>query len=50
MGWYLITEVIDEMLPAYTALCDMPDWKLPVKYPKTPGYRPSKAENKYNAW
>jgi amidase len=35
---------------AYEALEAMPDYLPPVKYPRTPGYRPEGEENKYNAW
>ena len=31
-------------------LYNMPDPKLPVKYPRTPGYRPSSQDNPYGAW
>ena len=35
---------------AYSLLESLPDDLPPVKYPRTPGYRPDGAENKYNAW
>src|SRR5437868_14321860 len=35
---------------AYEAVDAMPDYVPAVKYPRTPGYRPEGAENKYNAW
>src|SRR5215510_6285271 len=35
---------------AYDALDSMPDYVPPVKYPRTPGYRPEGAENTFNAW
>jgi amidase len=35
---------------AYNLVAGMPDETPPVKYPRTPGYRPSGEENKYNAW
>ncbi|WP_372084525.1 amidase [Tistrella mobilis] len=35
---------------AYDALDAMPDNIPVVKYPRTPGYRPEGAENKYGAW
>jgi amidase len=35
---------------AYHAIEAMADPMPPVKYPRTPGYRPEGAENKYNAW
>src|SRR5262249_33114432 len=37
-------------LAAYDAVDAMPDYVPPVKYPRTPGYRPEGAENRYNAW
>src|SRR5438445_2494434 len=35
---------------AYDAVAAMPDHVPAVKYPRTPGYRPEGAENRYNAW
>ena len=35
---------------AYHAIEAMADPMPPVRYPRTPGYRPQGAENKYNAW
>jgi amidase len=35
---------------AYDAVDALPDYIPPVKYPRTPGYRPGGEENKYNAW
>nr|XP_054760348.1 amidase-like [Lytechinus pictus] len=29
---------------------DIPEPRLPTKYPRLPGYRPGKEENAYNAW
>ncbi len=34
----------------YNAVDAMPDNLPTVKYPRTPGYRPSGTENRYNAW
>ena len=34
----------------YQRLYELPDPKLPVKYPRTPGYRPAQEDNPYNAW
>ena len=34
----------------YQRLNELPDPKLPVKYPRTPGYRPAQEDNPYNAW
>ena len=45
------TEVISEsLLATYQRLSEIPDPKLPVKYPRTPGYRPSGKDNPCNAW
>jgi amidase len=35
---------------AYDAVDAMPDYLPQVTYPRTPGYRPEGAENRYNAW
>src|SRR5712692_9796927 len=35
---------------AYDAVDAMPDFLPQVRYPRTPGYRPEGAENRYNAW
>jgi amidase len=35
---------------AYNVVDAMPDNLPPVKYPRTPGYRPGPEENKQNAW
>jgi amidase len=35
---------------AYNLVASMPDELPPVKYPRTPGYRPSPEENPRNAW
>jgi len=35
---------------AYDAVDAMPDYVPAVKYPRTPGYQPEGAENRYNAW
>ena len=43
-------EVIARTMPAYRRLDQLPDYLPPVKYPRTPGYRPDPAENPYNAW
>jgi len=37
-------------IDGYNAVDAMPDHLPAVKYPRTPGYRPSGAENPYNAW
>ena len=47
----IVTEAISKTLgDTYQRLYELPDPKLPVKYPRTPGYRPSAEENPYNAW
>ncbi|KAJ7343094.1 hypothetical protein OS493_040558 [Desmophyllum pertusum] len=33
-----------------SGLYELPDPKLPVKYPRTPGYRPTQEDNPCNAW
>ncbi|CAH3147488.1 unnamed protein product [Pocillopora meandrina] len=45
-------DVIDDSLQAtYQRFNEIPDPKLPVKYPRTPGYRPTgPKDNPYNAW
>ena len=43
-------ELIDGNLRIYEALDALPDDLPPVKYPRTPGSRPSPADNPYNAW
>ena len=47
-----LTDVIDDSLQAtYQRFNEIPDPKLPVKYPRTPGYRPTgPKDNPYNAW
>ncbi len=35
---------------AYDLIDSLPDYVPPVKYPRTPGYRPGGEENKYGAW
>ncbi|SFJ89806.1 amidase [Thermoflavimicrobium dichotomicum] len=37
-------------IASYTRLEQLVEPKLPVKYPRTPGYRPSKEENRLGAW
>jgi amidase len=48
IGEYL--EVMDGTLQAYDRLTQLPDFLPPVRYPRTPGYRPTAAENPLNAW
>src|SRR3989442_6522996 len=35
---------------AYDAVAAMPDYVPAVTYPRTPGYRPEGAEDRYHAW
>jgi amidase len=37
-------------IAAYNRLDELPEPKLPVKYPRTSGYRPAAQENPWNAW
>ena len=43
-------ETMGGSVAAYHAIEAMVDPMPAVKYPRTPGYRPEGAENKYNAW
>jgi amidase len=43
-------EVMDGTLRAYDRLAQLPDNLPPVRYPRTPGYRPGASENPLNAW
>jgi amidase len=43
-------QVMDGTLQAYDRLTQMPDFLPPVRYPRTPGYRPNGAENPMGAW
>lgn len=48
-----VTSFIDLLRPnvaAYNVVDALPDNLPIVRYPRTPGYRPSGDENKYNAW
>jgi len=48
-----VTSFIDLLRPnvaAYNVVDGLPDNLPIVRYPRTPGYRPSPDENKYNAW
>ena len=44
------TEHLTFTLGAYTRMYQYAEPTLPVKYPRTPGFRPSQEDNKYNAW
>jgi amidase len=48
VGEYL--DVMDGTFQAYDRLAKLPDNLPPVRYPRTPGYRPGAAENPLNAW
>ncbi len=54
-------ELTDDQVKSYQKLMEgpilstrkleeMPEFRLPVKYPRTSGYRPSAEENPFNAW
>ncbi len=43
-------ELIKPNVAAYNVVDAMPDNLPQVKYPRTPGYRPSPEDNKHNAW
>ena len=43
-------DVIEGTMQAYDRLQQLPDNLPPVRYPRTPGYRPGAAENPLNAW
>jgi amidase len=42
--------VMDGTMQAYDRLTQIPDFLPPVRYARTPGYRPSAAENPLGAW
>ena len=45
------TDAIAQSFQAtYQRQSEIPDPKLPVKYPRTPGYRPVGEDNPLNAW
>ncbi|XP_064595575.1 amidase-like [Liolophura sinensis] len=44
------TESIAGVLKSYQRINEMVEPALPVKYPRTPGYRPQPEENLLNAW
>jgi amidase len=43
-------ELMKGMAASISVLDAYPQPKLPVKYPRTPGYRPCRAEDPFNAW
>jgi amidase len=42
--------LVAAVLPGYSVLDGHPERQLPVRYPRTPGYRPLPADNPYEAW
>ena len=42
--------VLEPTFQAYDRVQQLPDNLPPVKYPRTPGYRPNGTENRLNAW
>ena len=45
-----VVDQIEGFIPAYTMTASLPEPTLPVKYPRTPGYRPGPSENTHGAW
>jgi len=43
-------DVLEGTFQAYDRVNQLPDYLPPVRYPRTPGYRPGAAENSLNAW
>jgi amidase len=43
-------ECMAGLVESYRQVDSMPDYLPPVKYPRTPGYRPEGEENELNAW
>ncbi len=43
-------EVMEGTMQAYDRIAQLPDNLPPVRYPRTPGYKPGAAENPMNAW
>jgi amidase len=48
VGEYL--EVLEGTFASYDRVNQLPDYLPPVRYPRTPGYRPGAGENPLNAW
>ena len=44
------TDHLQGVFEDYDKLCEMVSPSLPVKYSRTPGYRPQPKDNEYNAW
>ncbi|KAK7104603.1 hypothetical protein V1264_019296 [Littorina saxatilis] len=46
-----MTEIAEGTTRAYQRISEIPDPSIPlVKYPRTPGYKPTPEDNPYNAW
>ena len=43
-------KLFSQFMDSYNVIDQMPDYLPTVKYPRTPGYKPTSDENKYNAW
>ena len=43
-------EVLEGTFTSYDRVNQLPDYLPPVRYPRTPGYRPGASENPLNAW
>jgi amidase len=43
-------DVLEGTFASYDRVNQLPDYLPPVRYPRTPGYRPGAAENPMNAW
>jgi amidase len=43
-------DVLEGTFQAYDRVNELPDYLPPVRYPRTPGYRPGANENALNAW
>jgi amidase len=46
----IYAKLIGAGMPAYRRLEGLPESKPPVKYPRSPGYRPAAADNPCNGW
>jgi len=46
----IFLKFIEGTLASYRRVAELPEPKLPVKYERNPGYRPSPQENPLNAW
>lgn len=43
-------DLLNATIPSFRELEKMPERKLPVKYPRTPGWQPTAEENPLNGW